>query len=253
MCGEPLSRSSGEQRRLALAGALLLCPAIALVSQQEQQSQPSSISFSAARVESIIAEGRERTRLTGGAVVESDDVRVVAEEIEIIGMNNRYVVGRGRVQVDDLESDIYLECNELFLDREDDYIRATGNAYMEDRANEVVVKGERIESWDEEDLTIITVNVRILGSDYTARGQLARYRREAETLELSGLPRVVWKGDNYEASRIIIDLAADEIELIGDVRATIRESQEEAGEEASDGVPSESEAAEAGELESTDG
>lgn len=204
--------------------AVLLLASASFLSGQEESS---SISFSARRVESVIAEGRERTRLIGGARVESEDVVVLAEEIEIIGADQRYVLSAGRVRVNDLENDIYLECNELFLDRREDVIRATGNAYMEDRANEVVVKGERIESWDEDDLTVITVNVRILGADYTARGQFARYRREAETLELSGLPRVVWKGDQYEASRIVIDLAADEIELIGDVRATVRERSEE--------------------------
>lgn len=210
------------------------------------QEGDSIIRFTARRVESDIAEGRERTLLSGAARVESDDVLVVAEEIEIIGADQRYVISSGRVQVTDLQNNIFLECNELFLDRREDVIRATGDAYMEDRENEVVVKGERIETWEQDDLTVITVNVRILGEDYTARGQFARYRRDAEMLELSGLPRVVWKGDEYEASRILIDLAADEIELIGDVRATIREERAEP-EPAADAPAEPSPADEAGE------
>ena len=94
---------------------------------------------------------------------------------------------------------------------------------MEDRDNEVVVKGELIQNWNELELTEISVNVRILGTDYTARGQFARYRRGAETLELSGTPEVFWKGDEYRATRILIDLANDSIDFLGDVRATVRQ------------------------------
>jgi lipopolysaccharide export system protein LptA len=97
---------------------------------------------------------------------------------------------------------------------------------MEDRPNELVVKGGTIQNWDELDLTEIAVNVRILGEEYTARGQFARYRRASETLELSGTPEVFWKGDEYRASRIRIDLANDEIEFVGDVRAVVRQRDE---------------------------
>ena len=102
-------------------------------------------------------------------------------------------------------------------------MRASGNAYMEDRTNELVVKGGTIQNWDDLDLTEISVNVRILGEEYTTRSQFARYRRSAEILELSGTPEVFWKGDEYRATRIRIDLANDEIEFVGDVRAVVHQ------------------------------
>ncbi|MFP4432014.1 MAG: hypothetical protein ACLFPV_12255, partial [Spirochaetaceae bacterium] len=49
----------------------------------------------------------------------------------------------------------------------------------------------------------------------------ALYRRETEVLELSGLPVVFWKGDEYRAARIVVDLQQDEISLEGDVRGRI--------------------------------
>ena len=51
--------------------------------------------------------------------------------------------------------------------------------------------------------------------------EFARYDRRANTLELSGLPVVTWKGDEYRASRIFIDLDADTIRLEGTVRGQI--------------------------------
>ena len=183
-----------------------------------------SLTFSADRTEAVFAEGRERTRLRGSARVETESVLIIAEAIDIFGDSQRYVEASGGVTIYDSENDLFLTCNELFYDRDLKFFRAAGDAYLEDRPNEVVVKGGLIQNWDEEDLTEISVNVRIFGEDYTARGQFARYRRAAETLDLSGAPEVFWKGDEYSATRIRIDIANDEIEFIGDVRAVVRQS-----------------------------
>lgn len=186
-----------------------------------------NLAFSADRTEAVFAEGRERTRLRGNARVETESVLIIAGSIDIFGDSQRYVESTGGVTVYDSENDLYLTCNDLFYDRELKFFRASGDAYLEDRPNEVVVKGGLIQNWDEEDLTEISVNVRIFGDDYTARGQFARYRRAAETLDLSGAPEVFWKGDEYSATRIRIDIGNDEIEFIGDVRAIVRQSSGE--------------------------
>jgi lipopolysaccharide export system protein LptA len=186
-----------------------------------------TLTFSADRTQSVFAEGRERIELGGNARVESDDFLITAAEIEIFGDGQRYVRAVGGAVVYDRENDMYLSSDEFFLDREGDFLRANGNAYMEDRPSDLVVKGGTIQNWDELDLTEISVNVRILGEDYTARGQFARYRREGEILELSGTPEVFWKGDEYRATRIRIDLANDEIEFVGDVRAVVRQDADE--------------------------
>lgn len=204
-----------------------LVVAAAMLPSQEEKSR---IVFSADRTESVFAEGRERIVLRGSARVESDEFLIQADEIEIFGEEQRYLRSRGSVTVYDSENDLFLSSNEFFLDRERTFLRASGDAYMEDRPNEIVVKGGTIQNWDELDLTEISVNVRILGEDYTTRSQFARYRRVSETLELSGTPEVFWQGDEYRASRIRINLATDEIEFLGDVRAIVRqENREEPG------------------------
>ncbi|TVQ26055.1 MAG: hypothetical protein EA382_06105, partial [Spirochaetaceae bacterium] len=190
------------------------------------------LTFSADRSSSVFAEGRERIRLTGNARVESAEFLIVAPSIEIFGDDQRYLRATGGVTVIDRENDLFLTSDEILIDRTDDWLRASGGAYMEDRANDIVVKGALIQNWNAINLTEISVNVRIIGDDYTARGQFARYRRDTEILELSGNPEVFWKGDEYRASRITIDLANDEIEFVGDVRATVRttEREERSGE-----------------------
>ena len=210
---------------------LLLLIAAGTVSAQD------TLTFSANRTESVFAENRERILLRGNARVESDNFEIIADEIEIFGEDQRYVRSEGGVEVYDRENDLFLTSEEFFLDRQDNYLRASGNAYMEDRPNELVVKGSTIQNWDELDLTEIAVNVRILGEDYTARGQYARYRRETETLDLSGTPEVFWQGDEYRATRITIDLANDEIEFVGDVFAVVRQESSDEGEGSAEEKP----------------
>lgn len=191
-----------------------------------------TLTFLADRTDAVFAEGRERTRLRGNAQVETETILIIADEIDIFGESQRYVESSGGVTIYDSENDLFLTSVDLFYDRDLKFFRASGDAYLEDRPNEVVVKGGLIQNWDEEDLTEISVNVRIFGDDYTARGQFARYRRAAETLDLSGAPEVFWKGDEYRATRIRIDIANDEIEFIGDVQATVRQNGSDDEEEA---------------------
>ena len=199
---------------------------LVLLSLTTVLSAQSELRFSAERSSSVFAEGRERIELTGNARVESDEFEMTATEISIFGEDQRYVEANGSVTVFDRENDLYLTSESMLIDREDDFLRARGNAYMEDRENVVVVKGELIRNWNQDDLTEISVNVRILGEDYTARGQFARYRRSSDILELSGTPQVFWRGDEYRADRITIDTANDEIDFLGDVEAVVRQEDQ---------------------------
>ena len=71
--------------------------------------------------------------------------------------------------------------------------------------------------------------MQILSEDLVARAQLVHYDRGKQTLALSGLPVVTWKGDEYRASRIFIDLDRDRIVLTGAVSGQITPSSENGG------------------------
>lgn len=187
--------------------------------------------FSSNRTSIVFAEGRERTVLSGNARVVSDETVIEAESIEIFGEDFRYATAEDSVYVEDLERGIRLTSQSLFFDREEDIIRAEGSAVMEDLDNDLVVKGGIIEHRTEEELSTVQVGVRILGEDLTARGEFARYQRDTQNLELSGLPVVFWKGDEYRASRIIMNLDTEEITLQGEVRGSVTTGEEGDGEE----------------------
>lgn len=185
-----------------------------------------SFSFRSDTMTSVLAKGKERTLLKGNAFIKSDSTQITAKEIEIYGDNSRYALCRGDITVLDEEKGILLKSQKLFYDRKRDLSRIEGYAEMEDQKNELVVKGGFLENYGKDDIAIIQIGVRILKEDLAARSEFAKYNRKTEILELSGMPHVVWKGDEYRASRIIINLDKDEIRLEGQVTGTVSEEEE---------------------------
>ena len=190
--------------------------------------------WTAERQTAELAEGKEFTRLWGGATVNSGGTLIEAEEIELSGTDFRYAFCRGGVRVVDEERGIILEADSLYYDREEEITRVDGYVEMQDLKNEVVVKGGFLEHFGKEEIAIIQIGVRILkvseDSEMASHAEFARYDRNSETLELSGTPRVTWKGDEYRATRISVDLQTDEIFLDGSVSGSITEDEEESTE-----------------------
>lgn len=180
-----------------------------------------TFSFSGDRTEVVLAEGRERTLLQGNARVVSNDVTLEADEIELSGTDFRYAELRGGVRVIDSARDLVITAGDLSFDRETENSRARESVMVEDNGNDLLLKGGYLETRDGGDLLFVQVAVRVLRDDLTARAQFLRYRRVDEVLELSGFPVVYWKGDEYRASRIVLNLETEEIELQGRVEGEI--------------------------------
>ncbi len=185
--------------------------------------------FSGNSVRSVFSKGRERTLLSGNARITSDANNIRANEIELFGEDLQYADCRGAVHLVNLERGLELTSDQLFYDRKLKIAQVRGNAVMVDRKNEVVVKGGYIENHEDDDITIIQIGVRILKENMTCRSEFAKYLRKTDTLELTGLPVVYWKGDTYRAQKITIDLKKDEVKLEGSVEGQVNtEKQAEA-------------------------
>ena len=220
----------------ALAAALIAAPPPA-------GADTDQFSFSAEQMETVLAEGRERTVLTGNAALASDDTEIFADSIELYGDDLAFALSRGGVRVVQTGEGIELASETVFYNRRDGIVRVQGDALLVDHDNEMVIKGGFLEHWEERNETSIQIGVQILSDDLVARAQLVHYDRGKQTLALSGLPVVTWKGDEYRASRIFIDLDQDRIVLSGAVSGQITPSSEDEAEDGGDdeGVPSEAE------------
>ena len=209
-----------------LGGALLMLPTEAGAAEGGGDDNGDRFSFAADRMETVLAEGREHTLLSGNATLISRDTRISAATIELFGEEFAAARAAGGVRVVNAARGIELRSETLEYDRADQIVRIPANAVLVDREHELVIKGGFLEHWEQRDQTIIQIQVRILGEDLVARAEFARYDRGRQTLELSGLPVVTWKGDEFRASFITIDLDAERIELEGAVSGHITSGTE---------------------------
>jgi lipopolysaccharide export system protein LptA len=173
-------------------------------------------------METVLAKGKERTVLSGNAEVQTEDNLIRADRVELYGEDFQYVSCEGNVRIVNEQKGIKVTCQRLFYNREEKVVRVRGNVIMLDEQNEVVVKGGYLENWEDSDETVVQIGVRILKEDLVCRAEYARYQRSEDKLELSGMPVVNWKGDEYRALKIYIDLNTDTIRLEGDIRGKVR-------------------------------
>lgn len=201
-------------RRLVVMATILSLAAFA-------RAWPERFSFSADSMTGTMAKGRERVVLTGKATVESDGMVITADSIVLYGDDFRYAECSGAVIVVDEERGLRLSTGNLFYDRQERISRLTGPSVMEDRRNQVVIKGNFIENDDKREFALIQINVRILKENISCRAEFARYDRAAGTLELTGSPWVRRGSDEYRAASIGVNLDTEDITLDGSVSGTV--------------------------------
>ncbi|MCL2044232.1 MAG: hypothetical protein FWG89_08845 [Treponema sp.] len=181
-----------------------------------------TFTFRADRMSGVRATGRTVTVLTGNAEVRSNNIVLRADRIEIHGDDNEFVDCFGNVWGIEEEKNIIFQTDRLRYDRNRKIARLEGNATLEDRENELVVKSNVIEYDDEAEITVMQVFVRLFKDDMVCRSNYAVYRRQEQLLDLSGFP-VVFKGDDeFRADRIRVDLETDDVVMEGAVEGTIR-------------------------------
>ncbi len=194
-------------------------------------SEKKDFYFSSDRTSISLAEGSEQTSLNGNAQINSEDTMINADSIELYGDDFRFAVCTGDVFVTDSRQGIRISTENLFYDRKKEIMTINGYAELIDQKNEIVVKGSYFRNLGKDNITIIQIGVRILkASDedsMTCRSEYAKYNRDDETLELSGMPVVFRKDDEYRAIKITINLDTDEIILSGEVSGTIHSEEEE--------------------------
>ncbi|MDA3940901.1 MAG: hypothetical protein PF693_16575 [Spirochaetia bacterium] len=187
--------------------------------------------FSSDRTSISLAKGNELTNLIGNANISSEETNISADSIELFGDDFRFARCTGNVLVVDKKQGILITTENLFFDRNKEIMTISGYAEMIDQKNEIVIKGSYFENRGKDNITIIQIGVRILkaseNDSMICRSEYAKFYRDSEILELSGMPIVFWKDDEYKATRITINLETDDITLTGEVSGTIRSTETE--------------------------
>jgi len=208
---------------------ILLTGAVLLPAWADEETE--SFTFSSNSTAISFSEGDQQTILSGNARIQSEDLIIKAGTIELYGEEFRYARCREDVQVENKVQQISLSTEALFYDRRAKFVRIRNYAEMVDLKNELVIKCGYLEYFDETEVSIFQIGVRILksteDSQMVCRSDFARYDRKEETLQLTGDPVVYWKGDRYSAVSILINLDTDEISLEGNVEGEFTAEDEE--------------------------
>jgi lipopolysaccharide export system protein LptA len=183
------------------------------------------VSFSADSVQSSLAKGKERTILSGRAKVKTGSVSISADRIELFGKDFVYIDCSGSVIVVDDERQIRLEAPRLYYDRDKKLRRAQGPSVLQDDRNKLVLKAEWIENDGGSEVTLAQVAVRILKGKLACRAEYALYRRKDNELELTGSPSANKEGDEYKATRILVNTETEDIRLEGGVSGSVTDKK----------------------------
>jgi len=217
---------SGKKRKSRVPLSLWLTTAL-LAASGQAHADTQTFTYSGDSMSTVLAEGNQQALLSGHARVDTEDLRITADQILLFGKDFVYAQANGNVHVVDTKRGLDLRSQSLFYDRDQKISRVTGNAVMVDVKNELVVKGGFIEDRDNEKLTIVQIGVRILKKNIVCRAEFAKYWRDKKLVELSGMPWVSRKDDVYQAARIRINLDTEDISLEGDVQGTIQSEKQE--------------------------
>ena len=197
--------------------------------------------FTADSVTSIQRDQGSRTLLEGRARVESDDMEIRAESLELLGPDYDRISGSGSVVLIEIEKGITVESSRFDYDREQELIRFRGRVSLVDEEDGILIRAEALDFFEDDDFVVMTAAVRLIKENTIGRGEFATFRRDEKILELSGRP-VVWQdGDEYRADRITVNLETDEIILEGAVEGLLITEGDENPDENGGGNESENE------------
>ncbi len=206
-------------------------------SAQAKESSPTegpeeevqTITFSADRMESVIAKDKEKTVLIGAAVVNTDSMEIKADWIELSGEDYNNIICKGNVIVYDESEGFLLRAEALEYARDSEIGTAKTGVVLEDSKNAVLLKADWVRFDQIQSMVDARVGVHILKEDFAVRAEFALYNRVDESLSLSGSPVAVSGAERVEADAMSGKTDLGSMEFSGRVSGTISTKKKEGG------------------------
>lgn len=185
----------------------------------------SSISFSGGVSSLSLKEGKKSVSLESGAKVETGSITIESDSIYLSGDDWRYVECSGNVVIRDSERGIEIRSSSLWYDRIEETIIISSWFEVDDTSQDLYATAGSLHYNMKEEKLELGMQVRLMriseGEIMTCSSEALTYDRANEFVSLRGKSNVLWKGDEYNADIISVDLKNDEITLSGRIRGTI--------------------------------
>ena len=184
-----------------------------------------SITFSGGESSLSLREGQKSVTLSGGAAVKTGSITIESDSMTLSGDDWRYVECTGSVVIRDSDKDLEIRTSGLWFDRTEELILISSWFEIDDTSQDLYATAGSLRYSMKDEKLELSMSVTLMrisdGSVMTCSSESLTYDRTNEFVSLRGKSKVVWKGDNYEADIISVNLRDDEITLSGRIRGTI--------------------------------
>ncbi len=189
-----------------------------------------TISFKSQTMTGNAGENRRNTTLTGNAWVQTEDMEIQADTIDLSGKDYDVVTAKGNVSGSNSSSGFTFTCNELTYNRKTGIVKLQGSVVLTDDENGVTAKARFMEYDQNTETALMQIDVHITQKDSVCTCALALYRKKDQLLEMSGSPQIKRTNDLFKAQEIIFNLKTEEITLDGRVRGTVQDDSKKTKE-----------------------
>ena len=183
------------------------------------------ITFDGGESRISLKEGREEVLLTGGATVKNGSLTIKSDEIKLTGKDWTTITCSGNVSISDEERGITIITSSLWFDREAERLLISTYFELSDTTNEMTASASSLEYRMEEEMLTLAQGVTLskVNEDdvIRCRAEKMSYSRNEEKAELRGGAKVTFKGNDYEAESISLDIKNDRITLSEKIRGNI--------------------------------
>ncbi len=163
----------------------------------------------------------DATVLTGNASIVTENMELSADTIEISGKNFRYIKASGNITGKIKDSQMDFTCQNMSYDREKKVAVLQNTVHLVDSKNKVTADAEIIDYSQTTEIAVLQINVVMVQGNNTCTAAHAIYRKNEQTLTMSGNPTVQQGTDKFRAQEIQLNLKTNEIKLDGRVRGSV--------------------------------
>lgn len=185
------------------------------------------ITFSADKMSGNAGENSDYTKLEGNSSINTSQMEIRADTIELSGKDFQYISAIGAVSGNHIEGGFDFYCEKLTYDRVSKIALLEGNVKMEDAENEVTAESQFIEYNEKNDIAVLQIGINLKKNDSVCTAAFAIYRKQAKLLEMSGNPQVIRGEDTFRAQEIIFNIETEEIIMDGKVKGKVTDNNGE--------------------------
>ena len=161
------------------------------------------------------------TTLQGNAIIKTEDMELSADSIELSGKDFRNIKASGNISGKIISSQMDFTCQDMTYDRTAKVARLQNGVHLVDHQNNVEADADLVDYNQNTEVAVLQIGVSLIQKENHCTAAYALYRKNDQTLTLTGNPQVKQNENTFRAQEIILNLDTQEITLDGRVRGSV--------------------------------